>query len=301
MEILFFGGADTVVILYVTRLAAPAGAALNLIVACRGSVMAVAVSDRARSVARFLATDLPLGLKNLFLPAFCRNCGVRILTEENLYFCDDCWSKIELVEDPKCPRCGRPHSARVGFDAVYNFVCSECAAQKLRITNTYAAGIHADTLRDAIHLLKFGRKSHVARPLGRLLIERALPGMDAGSYDLLIAVPLHRNRQRERGYNQSELIAEQVGDAFPNADIKIALRRVKDTPSFSMLGARERKKLIKKAFRTLPGVDVRKKRVLLVDDVVTTGATTNECARVLRRAGAERVDVLTVAVAKRLS
>ena len=263
--------------------------------------MTGAVSDRARSVARFFAIDLPLGLKNLFLPAFCRNCGVRILSEENLYFCGDCWSTIELVEDPKCPRCGRPHSTRVGFDAVYNFVCSECAAQKLRVTNTYAAGIHTGALRDAIHLLKFGRKRHIARPLGQLLIERALPGMDTGSYDLLIAVPLHRNRLREREYNQSELIAEQVEHAFPNANLKKALTRVKDTPNFSALGASERGKLIKKAFRTLPGVDVRKKKVLLIDDVVTTGATTNECARVLKRAGAKRVDTLTVAVAKRLS
>jgi ComF family protein len=262
--------------------------------------MVDAVSDRARSVARFFATDLPLGLKNLFLPAFCRKCGVRILTEENLHFCGDCWSTIELVEDPKCPSCGRPHSVRVGFDAIYNFVCSECAARKLWVTNTYAAGIHADTLRDAIHLLKFGRKRHVARPLGRLLIERVAPGMDTGSYDLLTAVPLHRNRLRERGFNQSELIAEQVSDAFPGADLKMTLMRVKDTPNFSMLGAKERGRFVKRAFRKLPGVDVKKKRVLLVDDVVTTGATTNECARVLRRAGAKRVDVLAVAVAKRL-
>ncbi len=262
--------------------------------------MADAVSHRARLVARFFANDLPLGFKNLFLPAFCRKCGVRILTEENLYFCGDCWSTIDLVGDPMCPSCGRPHSFRVGFEDIYNFVCSECAAQKLWVTNTYAAGIHSAVLRDAIHLLKFGRKRHIARPLGRLLIERALPGVDVGSYDLMTTVPLHRNRQRERGYNQSELIAEQVCDGLPGIDLDALLMRVKDTPSFSMLGAGERRKQIKKAFRTIPGIDVKKKKILLVDDVVTTGATTNECARVLRRAGANRVDVLAVAVSKRL-
>ncbi len=251
-------------------------------------------------MAQFLSTGLPLGLKNLFLPAFCRKCGVRILAEENLYFCKDCWATIEMVGDPKCPHCGRPHSVRVGFDSVSNFVCSECAAQKLWVDNTYAAGIHADVLRDAIHLLKFGRRRLMAQPLAELLVKHSLSGIDAGSYDFATAVPLHWNRRKERGYNQSELIAEYVCEKLPEVKYKALLRRVKDTPSFSRLGAGERRKWVKKAFSLIPGVKVKKKRILLIDDVVTTGATTNECARVLRRAGAERVDVLTVAIAKRL-
>jgi ComF family protein len=253
-----------------------------------------------RSVTRFLAKDLTLGFKNLFLPAFCKKCGVRILTEDNLYFCAKCWATITLVSDPKCPRCGRPHSVRVGFDAIDNFECSECSAQKLWVTRTYAAGIHDGALRDAIHLLKFGRKRLVAKPLARLALERVFEEIDTGSYDFLTAVPLHKNRLRERGYNQSELIAEHVGVGFPDAKCEGLLMRVKDTPNFSRLGKSERRDWIRRAFRTLPGVDVKKKRILLIDDVVTTGATTNECARVLRRAGADRVDVLAVAVAKRL-
>lgn len=262
--------------------------------------MANTVIGKARSMARFFAADLPLGFKNLFLPAFCRKCGVRILTEENIYFCTDCWSTIEIAGEPKCPRCGKPHSVRVGFDDIYNFVCSECASQKLWVRNTYAAGIHAGVLRDAIHLLKFGRKRLIAQPLGQLLHDRAIPDIDVKSYDFLTAVPLHRNRRRERGYNQSELIAEHVCGSLPDAKCEPLLRRVKDTPNFSRLGANERREWIKKAFRALPEAEVKKKRILLIDDVVTTGATTNECARVLRRAGAERVDVLAVAVAKRL-
>jgi ComF family protein len=251
-------------------------------------------------VTQRLAKELTLGLKNLFLPAFCRKCGVRILTEDNLYFCGECWATITLIADPRCPRCGRPHSIRVGFDDIDNFECSECAAQKLWVTNTYAAGIHDGALRDAIHLLKFSRKRLIARPLAQLALEHTLSGIDAHLYDFITAVPLHRNRLRERGYNQSELIAEHVGAEFPNAECTGLLMRVKDTPNFSRLGASERRGWIRKAFHTLPGIDVKKKRILLVDDVVTTGATTNECARVLRRAGADRVDVLAVALAKRL-
>lgn len=264
------------------------------------SLMAYPVLQRARSAARFFAAEVPLSLKNLFLPAFCRRCGVRILTEENLYFCADCWSTIEAVTEPRCPRCGRPHSVRVGFDPVESGICSECSAQKLWVENTCAAGIHEGVLRDAIHLLKFGRKRHIAGPLAVLLLERALAGVDHESYDFFAAVPLHRNRAKERGYNQAELIAEHVCARLPGANLRQLLRRVKDTPSFSKLGAAERRAWIKNAFRPVGDVDIKKKRILLVDDVVTTGATTNECARVLRRAGAKSVDVLAVAVAKRL-
>jgi ComF family protein len=251
-----------------------------------------------------LTSEILLGLKNLFLPAFCQRCGIRILTEGNLYFCDACWATIEFVEDPKCPRCGRPHAHRVGFEPIDNFVCSECAGQKWWVENTYAAGMHAGVLRDAIHLLKYQKKRLIVEPLARLLLENAFVDIDIASYDAIVPVPLHRNRLKERGYNQSELIAEHLCrllcDRSFTLELLPALMRVKDTPSFSMLGAQERRSQIKKAFQLLPDTNVKKKRLLLIDEVVTTGATSNECARVLRRAGAEAVDVIAVAVARRL-
>jgi len=254
-----------------------------------------------QSTLRMFGNDLLLGLKNLFLPAFCRACGIRILTEENLSFCEQCWGTVELVHEPKCPRCGRPHSHRVGFDPIESFVCSECFGQKLWVGDTHATGLHVGVLRDAIHLLKYRRKRLIAAPLAGLLLEHVLRNIDFGSYDALVPVPLHRRRLKERGYNQSELIAEQVCLRLPGINVLHALKRTKDTPSFSMLGATERRNRIRNAFLVAPGADLKKKKVLLVDDVVTTGATTNECARMLRKAGAETVDVMAVAVAKRLN
>ena len=254
----------------------------------------------AQTTLRMVGNDFLLGLKNLFLPAFCRKCGVRILTEENLYFCQSCWGTIDLVHEPKCPRCGRPHPRRVGFEPIESFVCSECFTQKLWVGDTHAAGLHAGVLRDAIHLLKYRRKRLVAAPLARLLLEHVLEEIDLESYDALVPVPLHRKRLKERGYNQSELVAEQLCLRLPELRLLSALKRSKDTPSFSMLGASERRDRIRNAFVPLPEADVKEKKILLIDDVVTTGATTNECARVLRKAGAETVDVVAVAVAKRL-
>lgn len=247
-----------------------------------------------------LAKDLSLGVKNLFLPAFCYHCDGRILTEDNLYFCPDCWQTIELVSDPKCPRCGRPHTRRVGFEAIGNFVCSECVSQKLWVRHTHAAGIHSGVMRDAIHLLKYKRKRLVARPLATLLLEALRDSADLISYDAVVPVPLHGNRRRERGYNQSGLIAEHLCREISRLLLLPALRRVKDTPSFSMLGSQERRNEIRNAFQLAPGTDVRGKKIALLDDVVTTGATTNECARVLCNAGADVVDVISVAAARRL-
>jgi competence protein ComFC len=241
-----------------------------------------------------------LALKNLFLPAFCRNCGIRILSEENLHFCADCWSSIELVQEPKCPRCGRPHPVRIGFEPAENFVCAECASQKQWVERTYAAGLHTGVLRDAIHLLKYQKKRLLAEPLARLLFAAVAAKLDFESYDLLVPVPLHRKRQKERGYNQSELVGMHLCRLQEEAKLAPVLKRVKDTPNFTLLGASERQSLIQKAFQVVAEADVRKKRILLLDDVVTTGATANECARTLRRKGATTVDVISLAVAGRL-
>ena len=270
--------------------------------AAAGSAASATGSDSMapQSMLQFLARDIFLGFKNLFLPVFCQKCGNRILTEENLYFCGECWATIELVREPKCPHCGKPHSRRAGFEPVESFVCSECFAQKLWVERTHAAGLHVDVLRDAIHLLKYKGKRLAAQPLGRLLIEHVFVEIEISSYGVIVPVPLHRNRLKERGYNQSELIAEQLCRRLPGANLELALKRVTDTPSFSMLGAQQRRIEIRNAFELMPGADMRGKRVLVVDDVVTTGATTNECARVFRKAGAETVDVVAVAVAKRL-
>lgn len=247
-----------------------------------------------------IADKAILAVKNLFLPAFCRKCGKRILTEENLYFCIGCWATIELVRDPKCPRCGRPHPGRIGFEPVDNFVCSDCSKRKLRVDRTFAAGLYVGVLRDAIHLLKYGKKRMLAGPLAQLLFEACVANVDFGSYDMLVPVPLHWNRLRERGFNQSRLIGGHLCRLHGALSLAPVLERVKDTPSFSMLGASERRDLIQKAFQVDARADVATKRILLIDDVVTTGATSNECAKILKKKGAAVVDVIALAVVGRL-
>lgn len=143
---------------------------------------------------------------------------------------------------------------------------------------------------DALHRLKYGRDVSLAPPLAAVLAERA-PKAD---HDLILPVPLHRSRLQWRGFNQSLLIARGLPPGAGGRLDRWTLARRRATPPQVGLGERERRKNVRKAFVVTRADAVRTARVLLVDDVMTTGATADECARVLRRAGAREVDVLVL-------
>jgi ComF family protein len=149
-----------------------------------------------------------------------------------------------------------------------------------------SALLFSRTLREIIHHLKYSDRVSLANPLGDIL--RECLQREAFSGDLIVPVPLHRSRERERGFNQAELIAARLGRPVANR----LLRRCKNTPSQTGLSRNERKRNLAGAFEVRGEV---KGTVIVVDDVYTTGSTMNEVARTLKRAGAERVEVLTVA------
>jgi ComF family protein len=148
---------------------------------------------------------------------------------------------------------------------------------------------------EAIHRLKFGRHTSLSRPLSALLRETFFQYWDVTTVDLLVPVPLHLKRLRQRGFNQAHLLirrwAKQDGIAFDG----LTLSRSRWTEPQTALSRKERKKNIKGAFVVKHRETIRGKKIVLVDDVYTTGSTVNECARVLMKAGAALVDVLTLA------
>ncbi len=238
-----------------------------------------------------------LALKNLFLPIFCKQCGLRLLTEENGFFCPTCWDASPRIQRPFCTRCGRPHPGAVGFGTLSNFPCAACRERPSRhIRRVYGAAVYDAAIAEAIKWFKFRNRPHLARPLGELLRDFAQREMEQDRYDLVTPVPLHRVRERTRGYNQSRLLAEQVLPAFGSAALDVSLKRIRPTRTQSHLSEHERAANVRGAFAVL-GDSCRGKRVLLVDDVVTTHCTVAECAAALRRAGAVEVDVLAVALA----
>lgn len=247
-----------------------------------------------------MGNDWVLALKNLFLPMFCKRCDARLLTEENGYFCPTCWESSPRVCRPFCIRCGRPHKAAVGFMTRSNFPCEDCRDLngKGAFRRIYGAAHYAEAVEVAIKMLKFHDKPRLAGLLAGLMAEFAACEMDVEQYDFLVPVPLHRVRERDRGYNQSRLLVRELLTAFPRARMDESLRRLRPTRVQSLAtSADERKRNIAGAFGVTPGSPLGGSTVLLVDDVVTTSSTVSECAQALRVAGVAAVDVLAAALA----
>ena len=246
-----------------------------------------------------MASGWALALKNLFFPVFCKQCGVWLLTEESGFFCPTCWEMSPRVKRPFCTICGRPHKGAVGFGTLHNFPCADCRDAKRRyFDRMYGAAVYADSLETAIKLLKFSNRKCLAVPIAGAMAAFAEQEMELDTYDLLTPVPLHRVRQRARGYNQSLLLARELEGTFAPAVVTECLARVRPTHVQSRIrDPKARRANVKGAFAVKEGADVAGKRILLIDDVITTSGTVSECARVLKRAKAARVDILAAALA----
>ena len=189
-----------------------------------------------------------------------------------------------------CPKCGHP--LRGPPDLA--FTCIPCRRKRLYFRCARSAGIYDGALREAIHALKFDGRRALAKPLGLLMADAAIDDPRFREVEAVIPVPLHPQRLKERGFNQSELLANAVAQAL-NRPVAALLRRIRPTAAQSGLSEADRRKNVRDAFAAtgrLDGVVA-----LLVDDVLSTGSTTSACARELTRAGAEEVLVLTAAVA----
>jgi ComF family protein len=210
-----------------------------------------------------------------------------------------------------CGRCGEALDLEgvrfAGQFPAEGLLCSPCRMVAPEFERAVAFGIYQDGLREMVHLLKYERMSAVARPLGEMLAEAVtmLEGQ-AGAELTVVAVPLFPSKERQRGYNQAVLLADAALDGLKRTrpDWKLraahgAIRRVRDTESQFALTPRGRRRNLKGAFAVEDGSALIGREVLLIDDIYTTGATARECARVLRRAGATKVWVATLARAQR--
>jgi len=215
------------------------------------------------------------------------------------YCCPDCVSSFTAISSPICCCCGIMFKSRQGQD----HLCGDCITRPKEFRIARAAVAYDHQLMAVMHRFKYAGKIQLAGPLGGLMRKAYMRYWDREEVDLILAVPLHTIKFRKRGFNQSYLLirrwksisapmVDKVVGIPINTDILI---RSKETVSQTGLGRQQRLKNIKGAFRVKIPEKVIAKKVLLVDDVYTTGATVNECARVLLKAGAERVDVLTVA------
>ena len=237
---------------------------------------------------------------DLVFPPFCPICAERLGPARRDPLCGRCWEGLERITAPGCARCGLPFGefagdARpAGATDRSGGICGACRRHPPTFAYARAAAHYGDHAREALHAFKFGGRRALAAPLGDLLAELG-PALPLEAMDVIVPVPLHPRRARERGFNQSWLLARRVAAAWRvTARADVLTRRVATAPQ-TALGADARRINVGGAFRVRRPELVAGRHVVLVDDIMTTGATAGACARALRDAGAAIVGVITVA------
>jgi ComF family protein len=233
------------------------------------------------------------GLVQLVYPAHCLTCG-RPLAAEGDPFCGPCRGELFADPVPCCPRC----AATVGPFGVVDGRCGRCRAEDFGFAAALRLGPYDGLLRRVILRLKDRRGEGLAELVGEKWAGHAADRFASLGADVVVPVPLHFWRRLRRGYNQSAALAGAISGRLGLPCPRGWLRRVRNTPRQSAQTAAGRRENVRGAFAVRPGAPVRGRVVLLVDDVMTTGATAGEAARVLRAAGAARVVVAVLARAE---
>lgn len=229
-------------------------------------------------------------LLDMLYPRNCIGCGVRA-PEAFQFICWDCWSAATMVEPPFCSLCGDPVAGTVEHD----YICYSCTAEKPSFDGARSAVRYEGVAGEALRQLKYEHALWLAPDLAEILYRCLQAEFPSLEFDQVVPVPLHHVRQRERGYNQSAVLAEELGKKLGLKASCSTLRRNRPTSTQTNLTAPQRLSNVKNAFEPRKGKRLSGKRILLVDDVMTTGATVNACAKALKTGGAASVHVLTVA------
>lgn len=228
-------------------------------------------------------------LLSLLFPPHCAACGAD--TTARVHLCGKCGEDVQRIEAPFCRQCSQPFDGAITGE----FTCSTCSGRAFHFDCAVARHLARGVVREFIHRFKYERQFHLRHQLA----EWAAAGLEddrirAQPFDAFVPVPLHPTRKREREFNQAEVIADLLAR---RADVPVrnAIERTRYTTTQTRLDRRERMENLRGAFRVRHPTAVQDRHLILVDDVFTTGSTVEECARVLREAGAASVRALTVA------
>ena len=232
-------------------------------------------------------------LLGLIYPKSCFGCQRPLNPQSHIYLCFDCWNKLgSSIIPPFCTICGRPIDM---LDVKRADKCSLCTEDHYYFKLGYTAALYDGLVKDCIHSFKYSYNTYLAGTLAQLMINFSLRYIEFKEIDVLVSVPLHWKRLRERGFNQAELLAKKISVRLGIPLEKRGLCRIRHILSQTQLQRQERLHNVKGAFVVKRADSFTGKRILLVDDVFTTGATLNECSRVLLQAGAKEVWVFSLA------
>jgi ComF family protein len=228
---------------------------------------------------------------DLLYPRNCQLCGTPQCESDVGVLCHGCRERVPGIAPPFCERCALP------FDGVVTgtFRCGYCRDLEFHFERAVAGCRAKGVARDCIHRFKYDRALYFGQHLVEWIVNAGRQWIVWEAVDVIVPVPLHPRKKRHRQFNQAEYLAEGVGQAFGKPVACRAVRRVRDTTTQTRLDAAARRDNLRRAFAVREMDAVQGRRVVLVDDVFTTGATLDACARVLNEAGAANVVVLTVA------
>jgi ComF family protein len=237
--------------------------------------------------------ELKDDLLDFVYPQHCAICK-KYLTGKEKDICEVCWNSLVTLTDPFCPYCK-------SFLEEGDIECGFCKPkgeffEDHKILLVRSLGRFDDSYRELIHRFKYGKKIPLGRRLGQRLGETINEDSSFLKSDFLIPVPLHKSRYRERGFNQSDIVAEGISKITGLSVLKNVLKRKKNTKDQTDFSREQREENVRGAFVVAEPEMINGKKIILVDDVITTGATLSECARMLKQAGAQKVLGMTIAV-----
>lgn len=230
------------------------------------------------------------GLLDLLFPRGCDACGARD-PDDGGHLCWNCRAEVQFLRPPFCSLCGDPVAGRVD----HAYVCALCAERKVHFDEARSAARYEGPAALAIRALKYHGHLWVARDLAEWLEAAVRTHYDPAEIDGVAFVPMHPLKKRERGFNQAEVLAVELAGRLGKPLAPRAVRRVRQTPTQTRLTVPQRAANVRDAFEPRGNLALQGRRILLVDDVMTTGATVNECSRALKAGGAAAVRVVTVA------
>ncbi len=230
------------------------------------------------------------GAIDLIYPRFCAVCDGSV--EYGLrYLCWDCLANVDKVQPPFCSVCGDPVDGMIGHE----YICSWCSERRPYFDVARSAVRYCGGMKKIMHAFKYENASYLSKDLASLLVACVDTHYSNACFDAVVFVPLHASKERNRTYNQSYLLAKDLASKMGLPVVSTCLKRVRETKTQTGMSARQRMWNVRDAFDVKWSEWVEGRRFLMVDDVMTTGATVDECAKVLKQAGAAGVSVITVA------
>lgn len=226
-----------------------------------------------------------------FYPRVCQLCANEMASPQDGFVGANCRKHLQFIEPPFCGRCGLPFPG----DISGTFECANCRDMELHFSTARSVIAAKGIALDVIHRFKYQRALWFEPFLTDLLIQAAGPILQTPPWDCVVPVPLHPLKQREREFNQAERLARPLAQALGISLRMDLLRRIVPTRTQTLLSRKQRAENVRRAFAARNNAKLNGERIILVDDVLTTGATTSACARVLRKIGAGEVCVWTVA------